>query len=172
MTDPSVIIVGAERDRVLREFGFPPGLLEAIANPSADPITSIVITHDGVVLAEIATLPGVDGALPPGRIVPVCHVEESQLVYILLVERDERWTLVHWMPESTEAISGGIEGYLTDMIVDVWESELFSDDELIAWGERIGHPASARLVRELAVVDRPTLEAFEKWRASFLASLG
>lgn len=168
---PTRIIVGAERERALLDFGFAPGLLAAFAEPSAEPITSSVVASDGAVLADIAELPGVAGTLPEGRVVPVCHVDDSQLVYDLLVEDNDRWVLVRWMPEFTEVIVGGVDAYLGDLLVAAWESDAGPDAELVVWGERIGHPAPARLIAEIAVADRSTKQAHERWRMAFLASL-
>ena len=124
-------------------------------------------------MAEIAELPGVAGSLPSGTIAPVCHVDDSQLVYDLLVREGEDavWTLVRWSPEDREPIVGGVLGYLTDRVVEVWEAGEVEDPTLLAWAQRIGHPAAARLLAELGAVSRATLAEHHRWRADFLASL-
>ena len=174
MAELPEILVGAPREQALVEFGFSPALLALLADPEADPCAAIVAASDGTVLAEIAELPGVAGSLPSGTIAPVCHVDDSQLVYDLLVREGEDavWTLVRWSPEGCEPVLGGVLGYLTDRVVEVWEACEVEDPRLLAWAEAIGHPAAARLLAELGVVGRGTLAEHHRWRAEFLASLG
>ena len=164
------IVVSDERRQRLTEFGFPSVFLDAIDCATADPIMSKVVASNGEVLAEIRDLAGVAGALPPGDLVPVCHKYESDLVYYLLINDDNRDRLVHWHPEATEECADGALGFITDLVIDAFE-ECVAEEPLALWAERIGHPAGARLVQELfAMIGTDRHRYTDGWRAEFLAS--
>jgi len=171
MTD---IIIGTPRRDILRDFGLSESLLDVLQHPERDPLSAAAFASNGEVLAEIAGLVGVDGALPEGRVVPVCHIDESMLWYVLLVEEDDQWLLVSWTAEATEPIDGGLVGWLTDIMISSWELATYDDETLVAFGERLGHPAAARLVTALrdAEGQRGGWEESKRWRRAFLDGLG
>lgn len=133
------IVLGAERRRRLQEFGFAPALIDAL--DAGSPLWA----DTGEVLAEIAELDAVRAMLPPGYIVPVCHLDESEVHYVLLVG-DE---LLELHPEFTEPIHGGVLGFLTEGLVRAYERE---EDEhaLISWANAVGYPDADTLLREAA----------------------
>ncbi len=132
----SEIIVGEAREKTL---------LEALSNPGGDSVASKLWASDGASLPEIAHLPYLAAILPPGPIVPVCHVEESQVEYVLLVHRDGDWALLWFHDHDGERwIEGGVNEFLAERLQFAWELEPdLRVEELRAWAQRVGHPDAA-----------------------------
>lgn len=177
----SELILGEARRAKLSQFGFPDPFIQALHEAPSDPITGRVVASSGEVLAELLDIPGVGDALPPGRVVPVCHKEESQLAYYLLVEGEGGGPeLVYWEPAATEPVGSAL-AFMTELVIEAFEGDLFEGEglephqeraRLGAWADRIGHPAGTRLVAELyAMIGTDQSANSPTWRERFLASI-